>query len=202
MGLRHGGLPRYGRGGRGPALVKETALSPQPATPTYPFATATALAREAACEGGRLTSEGGLPWRAAAAAAAELGICAAVAARVPEWRRGPVRPARAALVRPRVSHIACGYEEQHDADSLRAAPLLTLVCGRRPARAPDLARPPTIARLARRANAVERRAGGRRAPAPRDVSRPAREQDGRPPHLVIARARTDDPPHGAQEGTA
>jgi hypothetical protein len=49
------------------------------------------------------TTDGGLPWLAEE----ELGLCAAFAACVPEWRRGPVRHSLAALVRQRVFHIAC-----------------------------------------------------------------------------------------------
>src|ERR671922_399401 len=108
MRLRHGGLPRYGRGVRRPTIAQETTMPPQSATPTYTFATSTALALEAAFDGGRLTSDGGLPWLAEAEE--ELGICAALAACVPEWRHGPVQHTIAALVRQRVFGIACGYE--------------------------------------------------------------------------------------------
>ena len=40
-------------------------------------------------DGGQVTSDGGLPWMVEAETA--LGVCAALAARVPEWRRGGVR---------------------------------------------------------------------------------------------------------------
>ena len=40
---------------------------------------------EATFDAGRLTSDGGLPWLAEADQA--LGLCAAVAERVPDWRR-------------------------------------------------------------------------------------------------------------------
>ena len=36
------------------------------------------------------------------------------------------------LVRQRVFQIACGYEDQNDADTLRTDPLLKLICGRLP----------------------------------------------------------------------
>jgi Transposase DDE domain group 1 len=170
-------------------------MPPQSATPTYTFATSTALTLEAAFDGGRLTSDGGLPWLAEE----ELGICAAFAACVPEWRRGPVQHSLAALVRQRVFQIACGYEDQNDADSLRSDPLLKLVCGRRPQSEADLASQPTISRLE---NAVDRHACVRLAHALLDVYLRAREQDGRPIHLVIDIDSTDDPTHGAQEGTA
>jgi hypothetical protein len=172
-------------------------MPPQSATPTYTFATATALALEAAFDGGRLTSDGGLPWLAEAEE--ELGICAAFAACVPEWRRGHIHHSLASLVRQRVFQIACGYEDQNDADSLRTDPLLKLVCGRRPESDADLASQPTISRLE---NAVDRHACGRLAHALLDVYLRAREQDGRPSHIVLDIDSTDDPTHGAQEGTA
>jgi hypothetical protein len=172
-------------------------MPPQSATPTYTFATATALALEATFDGGRLTSDGGLPWLAAAEAAS--GVCAALAAGVPEWRRGPVRHSIATLVRQRVFQIACGYEDQNDADTLRVDPLLKLVCGRCPESGADLASQPTLSRLE---NAVDRHACARLAHALLDVYLRAREQDGRPTHIVLDIDSTDDPTHGHQEGTA
>ena len=47
-------------------------MSADSATSRYPFATPTALPLEAAFDGGRLTSDGGLPWLAEADAA--LGL--------------------------------------------------------------------------------------------------------------------------------
>ena len=73
-----------------------------------------------AFDAGRLSSDGGLPWLARADRA--LGLCAALAPCVPEWRHGPVHHSRETLVRQRVFQIACGYEDQNDADSLRSAP--------------------------------------------------------------------------------
>jgi hypothetical protein len=172
-------------------------MPPQSATPTYTFATSTALALEATFDGGRLTSDGGLPWLAEAED--EVGICAALGACVPEWRRGPVRHSLAALVRQRVFQIACGYEDQNDADTLRSDPLLKLVCGRRPESEGDLASQPTLSRLE---NAVDRHACARLAHALLDIYLRAREQDGRPSHIVLDIDSTDDPTHGAQEGTA
>ncbi|MFN8591868.1 MAG: transposase [Thermomicrobiales bacterium] len=51
------------------------------------------------------------------------GVCAALAAELPEWR-SVVHHTREALVRQRVFQIACGYEDQDDADALRTDPLL------------------------------------------------------------------------------
>jgi hypothetical protein len=64
-----------------------------------------------------------LPWLARAEQA--LGPGTAVAAAIPECQRGPVRDSRETLVRQRVFQIACGYEAQDDADTLRGDPLLS-----------------------------------------------------------------------------
>src|SRR6266571_5765929 len=117
----------------------------EPTTASFHFATATGVPLEAAFDGGRLTSDGGLPWLAEAEAA--LDLCTAFAACIPDWRRGPVRHTLATLVRQRVFQIACGYADQDDADTLRTDPLLKLVCGRRPESDPDLASQPTLSRL-------------------------------------------------------
>ena len=169
---------------------------PQSATPPYTFATAAALALEACFDGGRLTSDGGLPWLAEAEDA--VGVCAALAAGVPEWRRLHIHHSIASLVRQRVFQIACGYEDQNDADTLRSDPLLKLVCGRRPESDPDLASQPTLSRLE---NAVDRHACGRLAHALLAVYLRAREQDGPPAHILLDIDSTDDPTHGEQEGS-
>ena len=169
-------------------------MEPQSATPRYTFATATGLALEACFDGGRLTSDGGLPWLAEAEDA--VGVCAALAACVPEWRRLHIHHSLEALVRQRVFQMACGYEDQNDADTLRSDPLLKLVCGRRPDQDPDLASQPTLSRLE---NAVDRHACMRLAHALLAVYLRAREQDGPPPHILLDIDSTDDPTHGAQE---
>jgi len=172
-------------------------MSPQSATPTYTFATSAALALEATFDGGRLTSDGGLPWLAEAEDAS--GICWALAACVPEWRRSHIDHSIEALTRQRVFGIACGYEDQNDADTLRSDPLLKLVCGRRPESDADLASQPTLSRFE---NAVDRHACRALAHALLDVYLRARERDGHPTHIVLDIDSTDDPTHGAQEGTA
>jgi len=172
-------------------------VSPQSATPVYTFATSAALTLEATFDGGRLTSDGGLPWLAEAEEA--IGICRALAACVPEWRRAHIDHSIEALTRQRVFGIACGYEDQNDADTLRADPLLKLVCGRRPESDADLASQPTLSRFE---NAVGRHACQALAHALLGVYLRARERDGRPTHIVLDIDSTDDPTHGAQEGTA
>jgi hypothetical protein len=170
---------------------------PQSTISSLRFDTPIDLPLEAAFDAGRLTSDGGLPWLAEADRA--LGLAEALAACVPEWRRGPVRHGLATLVRQRVFQIACGYEDQDDADTLRADPLLKLVCGRRPSSGPDLASQPTLSRLE---NAVDRRACYRLARALVATYLRERGRRGRPARLVLDLDGTDDPTHGDQEGTA
>ncbi|PZS08964.1 MAG: hypothetical protein DLM70_02010, partial [Chloroflexi bacterium] len=95
-------------------------------------------------DGPQLTSDGGLCWLSEADTS--LGLCAALAQHIPEWRHGSVRHSPETLVRQRVFQIACGYEDQNDADTLRSDPLLKLVCGRLPDEG-DLASQPTLSRL-------------------------------------------------------
>lgn len=150
----------------------------------------------ASFDGPRLTSDGGLCWLAEADAA--LGLCAALARQIPEWRKGAVRHSLETLVRQRVFQVACGYEDQNDADTLRADPLLKLVCGRLP-REQDLASQPTLSRLE---NAVDSKACYRVAATLVHCYLAAREQGGVPAHIVLDLDGTDDPAHGRQEGVA
>jgi Transposase DDE domain group 1 len=147
--------------------------------------------------GGRLTSDGGLAWLAAADAA--LDLCAALAAVIPDWRTRRGRHALPTLLAQRVFQIACGYEDQDDADTLRTDPLLKHVCGRLPVTGPDLASQPTFSRLE---NAVSARTCYRLAQVLGDVYLRERERDGMPTHVVLDFDGTDDPTHGAQEGSA
>ena len=169
----------------------------QSATPVYRFSGEALVPLEARFDGGRLTSEGGLPWLDQADAA--LGLCAAFAAVIPEWRRGHVRHPVATLVRQRVFQIACGYEDQDDADTLRHDPLLKLVCGRLPESGHDLASQPTLSRLE---NAVDRKSCYRLALALGELYLRERERDGVPTQIVLDLDGTDDPTHGQQEGSA
>ena len=163
------------------------------------FATPTPLPLVAAFDGGRVTSDGGLPWVAEADAA--LGLCDALAACIPDWRRGPVRHSLATLLRQRVFQISCGYADQDDADTLRRDPLLKLVCGRLPESGADLASQPTLSRLE---NAIDRRTCVRLAYALVAVYLAERERvaAGRPTRILLDVDTTDDPTHGQQEGTA
>jgi hypothetical protein len=152
---------------------------------------------EAAFDGGRLTSDGGLPWLGEADTA--LGLCAALAACLPERRRQHVRHGRELLVRQRVFQIACGYADQNDADTLRTDPLLKLVCGRLPESGADLASQPTLSRLE---TGVGPLSCYRLALALLGVYLQERERVGVPAHLLLDLDSTADPVHGAQEGGA
>ena len=147
-------------------------------------------------DGPQLTSDGGLCWLSEADTA--LGLCAALAQHIPEWRHGSVRHSLETLVRQRVFQIACGYEDQNDADTLRTDPLLKLVCGRLPDEA-DLASQPTLSRLE---NAVDAKACYRLARALVQLYLDERGQNGIPDRIVLDFDGTDDPAHGHQEGVA
>ena len=160
-----------------------------------PFATPAGVALEAVFAGGRLTSDGGLPWLAEADAA--LDLTSALAAAIPEWRRGPIRHSLLALVRQRLYQIACGYADQNDATTLRLDPLLKLVCGRLPDSGADLASQPTLSRLE---NAVDRHAAERLARALVEVYVHQRGRSGQPARIRLDIDSTADPAHGDQEG--
>jgi hypothetical protein len=159
------------------------------------FPTATGRPLEAAFDGGRLTSDGGLPWLAQVDTA--LDLCAALARCIPEWRRGRVVHRLDTLVRQRVFQIACGYADQDDADTLRTDPLLKLVCGQLPESGHALASQPTLSRLE---NAVDRRTVERLASTLVDLYLRERGRDGSPSRLLLDLDGTDDPAHGQQEG--
>jgi hypothetical protein len=166
-----------------------------PTTPQLCFDSPVGLPLEAAFDAGRLTSDGGLPWLAEADTA--LGLCAALAAAIPEWRAGPVRHSLATLVRQRIYQIACGYADQNDAATLRTDPLLKLVCGRRPLTGPALASQSTFSRLE---NAVDRHAVEHLAATLVELYVRERGRAGPPRRIVLDFDGTDDPAHGEQEG--
>jgi Transposase DDE domain group 1 len=170
---------------------------PQSVTPVFRFSGPGALPLDASFDGGRLTSDGGLPWLAQAEST--LGLCAAFARVIPDWRRGSVRHSLETLIRQRVFQIACGYADQDDADFLRTDPLLKLVCGRLPDTGADLASQPTLSRLE---NAVNCRACYRLAVALGERYLRQRERDGVPTRIVLDLDGTDDPTYGQQEGSA
>jgi hypothetical protein len=169
----------------------------QCATPRIRFAPPIDRPLDASFDAGRLTSDGGLAWLREAED--DLGLCAALAAEVPEWRRGTPHHTLRTLVTQRVFQIACGDEDQNDATTLRRDPLLKLVCGRLPCSDRDLASQPTLSRLE---NAVNARACYRLAWALGQIYLRAREREGVPTRIVLDLDGTDDPTHGHQEGSA
>jgi hypothetical protein len=147
--------------------------------------------------GGRLTSDGGLVWLAGADEA--LDLTTSLAAVISDGRRRRGRHDLPTLVAHRVYQIACGYEDQDDADHLRRDPLLKHVCGRLPLSGADLASQPTFSRLE---NAVDARTCYRLAAAIGRIYLHERERTGIPTHLVLDLDSTADPTHGDQQGSA
>jgi hypothetical protein len=166
------------------------------ATQTMRFETESALALEAAFDGGRLTSDGGLLWLSEVDS--EMGLCEAISECVPEWRTRKARHSLASLVRQRVFQIACGYEDQNDSDTLREDPLLKLSCGTLPESGPSLASQPTISRME---NAPTRRSCHQIAEVLFELYLTQREKDGAPEKVLLDFDATDDPTHGEQEGS-
>ena len=169
------------------------------ATPSYPFATRAAVPLDVTFDGGLLTSDGGVPWLVEADR--QLGICAAFAACLKDWRKDPsrIRHTLENLVRQRVLQMACGYDDQDDADTLRSDPLFKLACGQLPHSGADLASQPTLSRLE---NSVDRRTCRRLALALVAVYLSRRGADGIPQRILLDCDSTDDPTHGDQEGSA
>jgi hypothetical protein len=169
------------------------------ATTVYHFATSVARDLEARFDGGHLTSDGGLPWLAEAEA--ELQVCSLFAHCLTDWRKDPSRSRHSLemLVRQRVFQMACGYQDQDDADTLRSDPLFKLVCGQLPASGHDLASQPTLSRLE---NCVDRRTCQRLAETLAALYLRARDKDGPPRRILLDCDSTADPTHGDQEGSA
>jgi hypothetical protein len=164
------------------------------ATSRMRFETPAKLALEAAFDGGRLTSDGGLSWLAEVDK--ELGVCEAMAKHIPEWRSRRGRHSMLSLLKQRVYQIACGYEDQNDSNFLRSDPLLKLVCGVLPESGEDLASQPTICRME---NALTNRACYQMAKALAELYIAQRGKDGAPQKIVLDFDATDDPTHGDQE---
>jgi hypothetical protein len=166
------------------------------ATSGMRFETQTTLALEAAFDGGRITSDGGLVWLAEADS--ELGLCERVAEHVPEWLKRKGIHSLQALIKQRVFQIACGYEDQNDSDSMREDPLLKLLCGSMPQSGAELASQPTISRLE---NAPSAGACYRMAEALFELYLRERGKKGVPEKILLDFDSTDDPTHGDQEGS-
>jgi DDE family transposase len=169
------------------------------AIPSYRFATRADVPLDATFDGGVLTSDGGLPWLVEAEQ--QLGVCAAFAAGLRDWRKDPTRSRHSLenLVRQRVFQLACGYADQDDADTLRSDPLFKLACGQLPLSGHDLASQPTLSRLE---NCVDRHTCRRLAEALVQVYLRQREREGVPTRILLDCDSTADPTHGEQEGSA
>jgi Transposase DDE domain group 1 len=168
------------------------------ATVSYSFATPTDRPLDVTFDGGRLTSDGGLPWLVEAEAA--LGVCKAFAECLTDWRKSPARARHSLemLVRQRVLQMACGYSDQDDADTLRSDPLFKLACGQLPLSGHDLASQPTLSRLE---NSVDRHSCTKLALALVELYLRERAREGIPKHILLDLDATDDPTHGEQEGS-
>jgi len=160
------------------------------------FETQTALTLEAAFDGGRITSDGGLLWLSKMDS--EMGLCEAISEHVPEWRKRKGRHSLTSLIKQRVFQIACGYEDQNDSDTLREDPLLKVVCGSLPEGGADLASQPTICRME---NAADDRSCYRIAEIIFELYLKERGKDGAPEEVLLDFDATDDPTHGEQEGS-
>jgi hypothetical protein len=147
-------------------------------------------------DGPQLTSDGGLVWLAEADAT--LGLCTRFAAAIPDWRTGSVQHPLLQLLRQRIFQVACGYEDQDDADTLRYDPLFKLMCGRLPDE-PALASQPTLSRFE---NAIDARTCRRLAAALLALYLEERGRERRPERILIDADSTDDPTYGDQEGSA
>lgn len=166
------------------------------ATQPMRFETECVLSLEAAFDGGRLTSDGGLLWLRKMDS--EMGLCEAISECVPEWRKRKGRHSLASLVKQRVYQIACGYEDQNDSDFLREDPLFKAVCASLPESGEDLASQPTICRLE---NAATASSCYRIAEILFELYLKEREKDGIPEKILLDFDATADPTHGEQEGS-
>lgn len=166
------------------------------ATHSMRFETQSALALEAAFDGGRITSDGGLVWLAKMDE--ESGLCQRISEHVPEWRNRRGRHSLLSLIRQRVFQIAAGYEDQNDSDTLREDPLLKVVCGSLPESGKELASQPTISRME---NAATIGSCHRIAHLLFELYLSQREKDGLPERVLLDFDSTDDPTHGEQEGS-
>lgn len=148
---------------------------------------------QAAFDGGRLSSDGGVKLLAQADKA--LGLTARLTSLIRD-RRNPLRITHELIemLRQRVYQIGNGYEDCNDADDLRRDPMFKLAVGRLPETGEDLASQPTLSRLE---NSVSRR----------DLWQIGESfvalflgqyRHAEPERIVLDFDATDDPTHGQQ----
>src|ERR1700733_14817235 len=111
---------------------------------------------EAAFDGGRITSDGGV--LLLATVERQLGIADTLAPLIADPRNPLyVTQSGAGILRARILAIACGYEDGDDLDVLRTDPGFKVACGRLPDSGDDLCSQPTGSRWE---NAPSLREGG------------------------------------------
>src|SRR5258708_12273528 len=81
-----------------------------------------------AFDAGQLTSDGGLVWLARADE--RLGLSAAFAGAIRDWRRGPARHALPGLLPQRILHIPSSHNYHDDPPTLHPTPFLNPTCVR------------------------------------------------------------------------
>jgi hypothetical protein len=101
----------------------------------------------AACDGGRITADGGV--LLLGTVERQLGIAATLARLIAE-PRNPALVTHSVddILRARILAIGCGYEDADDLDHLRTDPGFKLACNRLPDSGGDLCSQPTVSRWA------------------------------------------------------
>ena len=148
---------------------------------------------EAAFDGGRLTSDGGV--LLLREVEARCGVIKRIEKAIADRRhQGYVDHSVDTLLRQRVFQIACGYEDANDCDVLRGDPGFKTACDRLPRSGNDLSSQPTMSRFE---NRIRRSDLYRIAVAFADAFIASYV---RPPKAIILDVDdTEDPVHGAQQ---
>ena len=162
---------------------------------TLNFAPISGKRVEAKFDGGNVTSDAGVLFLRAVEKG--IGLMGRLAAAIHD-RRDPryVDHALEDLLRQRVFQIAQGYEDANDCNDLRGDPAFKVGCERAPLSGEDLASQPTMTRLE---NSVSRSDLYRLAQA---LAASFIASYATPPEaLILDLDDTDDPTHGAQQGS-
>ena len=168
-------------------------MKTQDKTESLPMASLSGKRLEAAFDGGRLTSDGGVLLLREVEARCDV-IKRIEKAIVDRRHRGYVDHSVDTLLRQRVFQIACGYEDANDCDVLCGDPGFKAACDRLPQGDNDLSSPPTMSRFE---NRIGRSDLYRIAVAFADAFIASY---ARPPKAIILDIDdTEDPVHGAQQ---